>query len=48
MRFLSCVDIKIIPTIRNVIDKGRKLLSANKIIKTEISTKIIPSARNML
>ena len=50
MRFASLweVDINTIPTIRKVIDKGKKLSSVNKISKTEINIKIIPSAKNML
>ncbi|MHA2038595.1 MAG: hypothetical protein ACW98X_19345 [Promethearchaeota archaeon] len=50
MRFASLgeVDIKIIPTIRKIIDKGKNTSSANKIIKTEIKAKIIPTANKML
>ena len=50
MRFarVGDVDIKIIPTTRNVIDKGKNPSSANNMIKVEINAKIIPSINIML
>ena len=50
MRFarVGDVDIKIIPTMRNVIDKGKNPSSANNMIKVEINAKIIPSINIML
>jgi len=41
-------DIKIIPTMRNVIDKDKNPSSANNIIKVAIKAKIIPSTDIML
>ena len=45
---LGDVDIKIIPTMRKVIDKGKNRSSAYIIIKVAISAKRIPSANIML
>ena len=42
------VDIKIIPTMRNVINKGKNPSSANSIIKTAINVSIIPITKVML
>ena len=50
MRFarVGDVDIKIIPTMRNVIDKGKNPSSANSIIKASINASLIPVTKVML